>query len=130
MDASSEQRGILVVEDNRDNCQLIEWILEDRGWQPTCVTSGETALDFLRRPEHGAVLVLMDISLPGIDGKETTHRIRDELGLHDLPIIAVTAHAIMRERDAILGCGVDDLVTKPIDEEQLLKCMDRLLARG
>lgn len=130
MDDPGERRSILVVEDNPDNAQLMAWILEDQGWSPICVSSGEAALELLQAPEHSVTMVLMDISLPGIDGKETTQRIRADLGLRDLPVIAVTAHAIMRERDAILACWVDDLVTKPIDEEQLLQCMDRLLCRA
>jgi two-component system cell cycle response regulator DivK len=111
--------SILVVEDNPDNMKLFAWTLEDGGYDYEGVASGEEALEALERQPFD--LVLMDISLPGIDGKETTRRIKTQARFAHLPVIAVTAHAIKGEAEAILASGVTALVTKPIDEEELLR---------
>ncbi len=109
--------SILVVEDNPDNMKFMIWSLEDEGYKVEGVSSGEAALNMLNVREFD--LILMDISLPGMDGKEATRRIRIQDRFADLPIIAVTAHAIKGEDQAILNSGVSALVTKPIDEKQL-----------
>jgi two-component system, cell cycle response regulator DivK len=110
---------ILVVEDNPDNMRLFAWTLEDEGYNFQGVGSAEEALHLLEQRPFD--LVLMDISLPGMDGKEATRRIRANPRLARIPVIAVTAHAIKGEDDAILASGVDALVTKPIDETVLLR---------
>jgi two-component system, cell cycle response regulator DivK len=110
---------ILVVEDNPDNMRLFAWTLEDEGYNFQGVRSAEEALHLLEQRPFD--LVLMDISLPGMDGKEATRRIRANPRLARIPVIAVTAHAIKGEDEAILASGVDALVTKPIDEAILLR---------
>lgn len=109
---------ILVVEDNPDNMKLVTWILEDENYDVTGVGSGEECLDRMAKEDFD--LILMDISLPGMDGKETTRCLRRESCYQDLPIIALTAHAIKGEDEEILASGVTDLITKPLDEEMLL----------
>lgn len=116
---------ILVVEDNPDNMKLITWALEDAGYVFAGVDSAEEALDLLEQQFFD--LVLMDISLPGMDGKEATRRLRRDPRYASLPIIAVTAHAIDREKELIRRCGITDIVTKPIDESQLLQAIELLL---
>ncbi len=116
---------ILVVEDNLDNSKLVSWILEDEGYEVTCVASGERCLTLLEK--GGYDLVLMDISLPGISGKEVTRRIRQAPHLQKLPVVALTAHAIETEQQNILSSGVDDLLTKPINDDQLVKIIQKLL---
>lgn len=111
--------SILVVEDNADNMKLFAWTLEDGGYAFEGVGSGEEALEALQRRPFD--LVLMDISLPGIDGKEATRRIKAQQQFARLPVIAVTAHAVKGEAEAILASGVSALVTKPIDEEELVR---------
>ena len=106
--------SILVVEDNPDNMKLINWVLEDEGYALTCVGSAEEALEVLDKETFD--LVLMDISLPGMDGKEATRRLRARPESAALPVIAVTAHAVKGELEDILACGVSALVTKPIDD--------------
>ena len=101
---------ILVVEDNNDNMTLISWILEDGGYDFLGVRTAEEAM--LRLDEGGFDLVLMDISLPGIDGAEATRRLRKDARFAELPIIAVTAHAVKGETEAILEAGLSDLITK------------------
>jgi two-component system, cell cycle response regulator DivK len=119
--------AILVVEDNPDNMRLFAWTLEDEGYTFEGVRSAEEALQLLEQRSFD--LVLMDISLPGMDGKEATRRIRANPRLARLPVIAVTAHAIKGEDAAILASGVDALVTKPIDEAILLRTIRSSLKR-
>jgi two-component system, cell cycle response regulator DivK len=120
--------NILVVEDNADNRKLFEWLLEDEGYAFECVESAEEGLAALAARPFG--LVLMDVSLPGMDGKEATRRIRSDPRLAGLPVLAVTAHAVKGEAEAILASGVTALVTKPIDEARLLEAIRAALAGG
>ena len=118
---------ILVVEDNPDNMKLFAWFLEDEGYAFVGVGSAEEALAALgRRPFD---LVLMDVALPGMDGKEATRRLRAQPPFAGLPVIAVTAHAVQGEGEAILASGVSALVTKPIDEAELLRTIRSCLER-
>ena len=119
---------ILVVEDNADSLKLIAWALEDQGYTFRSVGNAEDAIELLGHECFG--LVLMDISLPGMDGKEATQRIRANPNTAALPIIAVTAHAVLGEADAILKSGVSVLITKPIDEDRLLDAVAALLSAG
>lgn len=109
---------ILIIEDNPDNSKLICWMLEDEGYSVTCVESAERGLELLHQRDFS--LILMDISLPGINGKEATRRIRHSPHLQSIPILALTAHAIEAERRSILDSGVNAVLTKPVNEEQLL----------
>jgi len=120
------QANILVVEDNPDNRKLVTWILEDEGYHVICVPTAEEGLAALE--QRAFDIVLMDISLPGMDGKEATRQIRQNPNWKDLPVIALTAHAIKGEHEAIMASGVTDLITKPLDEEQLLNRLAELLA--
>lgn len=105
---------ILVVEDNPDNRKLVAWLLEDIDATFQAVESAEEAFPALESRRFD--LVLMDISLPGMDGKEATRRLRRDPRYAELPIVAVTAHAIETEKQAIRDCGVTALITKPIIE--------------
>lgn len=117
---------ILAIEDNSDNMKLFQWALEDEGYDFTGAGSAEEGLDLL---EHQVFdLIVMDISLPGMDGKEATRRIRNDPRFRDLPIIAATAHAVKEEESAIRNSGVSALVTKPIDETLFLDTITTLLA--
>lgn len=118
-------RHILIVEDNPDNSQLVSWILEDEGYDVTCVETGESCLTTL---EHSPFdLILMDISLPGISGKEATQRIRQTPSIANIPILALTAHSIPEEHQSILNSGVNGLLTKPIDESLLIQTIRKQL---
>ncbi len=116
---------ILVVEDNPDNTKLIAWLLDDAEYDFECVDTAEVAIDRLESQTFD--LVLLDISLPGMDGKEATRRLRADSRFENLPIVAVTAHAIDSEAESIRRSGVSALVTKPIEEEVLLEVMKDLL---
>ncbi len=116
---------ILVVEDNKDNQELTTWILEDGGYQVACSDSAEEGLELLEIENFD--LILMDISLPGMDGKEATQKIKSSRHLSNIPIIALTAHAVKGEREEIEACGVDGLLTKPVDEQLLLEILESFL---
>lgn len=116
---------VAVVEDNADNRLLLQALLGDRYH----LLEYENGVDALAgfasaRPD----LVLLDISLPGMDGTEILQRIRADDGLRTLPVIALTAHAMAGDREKFLAAGFDDYVTKPIvDETKLFTAIDRLL---
>jgi two-component system, cell cycle response regulator DivK len=119
---------IALVEDNPDNRLLARAILEDL-YEIDEYESGSAALDGLRsvRPE----LVLLDISLPVMDGTEVLAHIRADPQLRTLPVIALTAHAMAGDREKFLTMGFDAYVTKPIvDEQLLLGEIERLLTDG
>lgn len=119
---------IAVVEDNPDNRLLVSAILGD-DYEITEYESGPEALAAL--PSDPPDLILLDISLPGMDGSEVLKRIRADDRMKDLPVIALTAHAGPADRERFLSEGFDDYVTKPItDEEILFQAIEKLLNRG
>lgn len=121
-------RTIAVVEDNRDNRLLLQAFLGER-YRIVEYENGATALDGIRRQLPD--LILLDVSLPGMDGLEVLSQIRADKGLRTLPVIALTAHAMTGDRERFLGAGFDDYVAKPIvDEAVLLKAIDNLLGPG
>jgi two-component system, cell cycle response regulator DivK len=114
---------LAVVEDNADNRLLLRAILDAR-YRIVDFENGLDALAGLRaeRPD----LVLLDISLPGMDGNEILAHIRADASLRALPVIALTAHAMTGDREKYLAAGFDDYVTKPIvDETILLEAIER-----
>lgn len=118
-------KKIAVVEDNPDNRLLVQVILEPL-YAITEYASGFAALEGL--PKDKPDLVLLDISLPEMDGTEVLQRIRADDRLRDLPVIALTAHAMAGDRERYLAAGFDDYVTKPIvDETLLLGAIEKLL---
>lgn len=116
---------VLLVEDNDINQQVARELLESAGLVVTVAEDGSAALRLLTR-ERFAV-VLMDIQMPGMDGLEATRRIRSQLHLTDLPVIAMTAHAMDRDRAESLAAGMNDHVNKPIDPKELFAALVRWL---
>ena len=118
---------LAVIEDNADNRLLLRAILGEQ-FGLVEYDNGTDALIGLARTKPD--LVLLDISLPGMDGNEILSRIRRHAVLQDLPVIALTAHAMSGDRERFLAAGFDDYVTKPIvDETQLVGAIERLLRR-
>ena len=116
---------IAVVEDNADNRLLLQAILGDQ-YDLVEYENGVEALTGISRARPD--LVLLDISLPGMDGTEVLHAIRADVTLRTLPVIALTAHAMAGDREKFLSAGFDDYVTKPIvDETPLFTAIKRLL---
>jgi len=118
-------KRILIVEDNEMNRDVLSRRLRRQGYEVLIATAG---LDGLRlacdaRPD----LILMDLGMPDIDGWECTKRLKAEVVTAAIPIIALTAHAMLGDRQKALDAGCDDFDTKPIDYAGLLEKMNRLL---
>lgn len=119
---------IAVVEDNVDNRLLVQAILDER-YEISEFENGREVMDGLA--DDIPDLVLLDISLPGMDGTAVLEWIRSQEALSGLPVIALTAHAMSGDREKYLEMGFDEYVTKPIvDEEVLMGAIERLLARS
>ena len=118
---------LAVVEDNADNRLLLQAILGDQ-YELVEYDNGKDALTGFARARPD--LVLLDISLPDMDGTEILKRLRQDTALRKLPVIALTAHAMTGDREKFLAAGFDDYITKPIvDETQLLSSIARLLKK-
>lgn len=118
---------IAVVEDNADNRLLLRALLGDE-YDLVEYDNGDDALAGISAALPD--LVLLDISLPGMDGNEILRRIRGEVTLRALPVVALTAHAMSGDRERFLAAGFNDYVTKPIVDDTLLTgAIDRLLKR-
>jgi len=110
-------KRIAVVEDNPDNRLLVQAILEDL-YEVVEYENGIDALSGIK--EHQPDLVLLDISLPEMDGTEVLAKIRADESLRKLPVIALTAHAMHGDREKFLEAGFNDYVTKPIVDEKII----------
>ncbi|MCY3018192.1 MAG: response regulator [Planctomycetota bacterium] len=116
-----------VVEDNEDNRLLLHAFLDEL-YKVVDFEDGPAALDGL--PAASPDLILLDISLPGMDGVEVLEQIRLDGRLRHLPVIALTAHAMSGDRERLLAAGFDEYISKPIvDEGVLLEAIARLLDR-
>jgi CheY-like chemotaxis protein len=116
---------ILIVEDDELNRDSLRRLLRRRGFEVLLAVHGEEGVEVARA--EAPDLILMDMSLPGIDGWEATRRLKDDLGTRATPIIALTAHAMASDRDKALAAGCDDYDTKPIDLDRLLPKIRALL---
>lgn len=125
-----DRRRVLVVEDNMVNRELICEVLELSGAEAIPAESGAVAIDWLADPSFEVDCVLMDIQMPGIDGLEATARIRAMPHRCSLPIVAVTANAMLSEMQACHRAGIDDYVTKPIDIDALVATVAAQIAGG
>jgi two-component system sensor histidine kinase BarA len=114
---------ILAVDDNEANLKLVTVLLEDMGIKVIAADSGPQAL--LELEQHDIDMIFMDIQMPGMSGLEATQLIRLKKTSKELPIIALTAHAISDEKDNILKVGMNDYQTKPINNDQLMQCIER-----
>lgn len=116
---------ILVIEDNQDNMTLISDVLISLKYVVLQATDGEqgVAMADAERPD----LILMDLSLPRVDGWTATRRIKANPDLQHIPIIALTAHAMIGDRERALAAGCDDYVSKPINLRELASKLARYL---
>jgi CheY-like chemotaxis protein len=118
---------ILLVEDNEMNRDMLSRRLERRGYQVALAVDGLSGVQ--AAAAEAPDLVLMDMSLPVLDGWEATRRLKGDAATRHIPVIALTAHAMAGDRDRALEAGCDDYDTKPIDLPRLLEKSDALLAR-
>ena len=118
----------LVVDDHEGNLRLADVFLSELGLQVSTCSSGEEALARFTPGQFD--VVFMDIQMPGMDGVETTRRLRQrETNGEHVPIIALTAHALASERQQLLQAGLDDYLTKPLNERHLVHLLDRWTSR-
>ena len=116
---------VLVVEDNDMNMQLVEYLLEEGGFGILKATSGEEALRVTS--ESTPDLILMDIHLPGMDGLSVVRQMKEDSRTRNVPILALTAHAMRGDRDRFLQAGCDGYISKPIDVKTFIPALERYL---
>lgn len=118
---------ILLVEDNEMNRDMLSRRLERRGHQVAMADDGRRGVEMAQT--EAPDIILMDMSLPGIDGWEAARRIKQAPETRDIPVIALTSHAMAGDRERALQSGCDDYDTKPVDLTRLLGKIDALLAK-
>ena len=116
---------ILLVEDNEMNRDMLSRRLKRRGYDVSIAVNGQEGIDMTI--EENPDIVLMDMSLPVIDGWEATRQLKNNSQTQSIPIMALTAHAMSGDREKALEAGCDDYDTKPIDLKRLLKKIENLL---
>ena len=119
---------ILLVEDNEMNRDMLSRRLERRGYQVVIAVDGQqgVAMAQLEAPD----LILMDMSLPGLDGWEAARRLKAAPETQAIPVIALTAHAMVGDREKAIEAGCDDYDTKPVEFQRLLEKIEAILGKG
>jgi CheY-like chemotaxis protein len=118
---------ILIVEDNEMSRDMLSRRLSRRGHEVILAVDGAEGVR--RALADAPDIVLMDLSLPDVDGWEATRRLRAHDATRKLPVIALTAHAMQGDRERALAAGADDYDTKPVDLERLIAKIEALLGR-
>ena len=119
---------ILLVEDNEMNRDMLSRRLVKRGYDVAMAIDGEQGVAMAR--SEAPALILMDMSLPGLDGWEATRQIKAIPETRGIPVIAITAHAMAGDREKAIAAGCDEFDTKPVDLERLLGKIEALLKRA
>jgi CheY-like chemotaxis protein len=119
---------ILLVEDNEMNRDMLSRRLVRNGFEVVMATDGQKGVEMAG--EEAPDLILMDISLPVIDGWEATRRIKGDPGTQAIPVIALTAHAMTQDREKAFAVGCDDFDTKPVELPRLLEKIKALLDKA
>ncbi len=127
MGRRDQMAKILLVEDNEANRDMLSRRLVRKGFEVVMALDGQQAVDMAASETPD--LILMDMSLPVIDGWEATRRVKSERTTRAIPVIALTAHAMAGDREKALDAGCDDYDTKPIDFSRLLEKISVLLAQ-
>ena len=119
---------ILLVEDNEMNRDMLSRRLADRGYLVVLAMDGQSGVDMTK--SLAPDLVLMDMSLPVLDGWEATRRLKADLVTRSIPVIALTAHAMSSDREKALEAGCDDYDTKPVEMPRLMEKIEALLRKA
>ena len=119
---------ILLVEDNEMNRDMLSRRLARKGYEVVLAVDGQNGVEMART--HAPDLVLMDMSLPVLDGWEATRRLKADAATRHIPVVALTAHAMSSDREKALEAGCDDYDTKPIEMPRLLGKIEALLSGG
>ena len=121
---------VLLVEDNEINQQIALELMKGAGINASLARNGREAYEILERTDTRFDLVLMDIQMPEIDGYEATKRIRSQTWGSEIPIIAMTAHALVEEREKAMQAGMNDHISKPIDPDAMFATMQKYYRHG
>ena len=116
---------ILLVEDNEDNRDMLSRRLERKGFTVVLAVDGQEGVD--KAKSESPDIILMDMSLPVIDGWEATKVLKDDTATAQIPVIALTAHAMSSDREKAIEAGCDDYDTKPVDLQRLLEKITSLI---
>jgi two-component system cell cycle response regulator DivK len=118
---------ILIVEDNEMNRDILSRRLQRRGYQVSLAVDGSQGLEIARTTLPD--LILMDMSLPEMDGWEVTRRLKSESATRHIPIIALTAHAMVSDQERAFATGCDEYDTKPVEFQRLMGKIESLLPK-
>ena len=124
MDAP-RKKTVLLVEDNEDNLVVYRTILDHVGYNVLEARDGEEGVN--RAREEHPDLILMDISIPKIDGWEATRRLKADEATRDIPVIALTAHALEEDRERAMEAGCDGYLAKPIEPRRVVEEVRRFV---
>ena len=116
---------VLLVEDNEMNRDMLSRRLVRRGYEVVFAVDGQQGIDMAA--SESPDIILMDLSLPVIDGWEATRRVKAQAATRNIPIIGLTAHAMSDDRDKAMNAGCDEYDTKPVELDRLIGKMERLL---
>jgi CheY-like chemotaxis protein len=123
--ASEKNRTVLLVEDNEDNLIIYSTILRHAGLEVLEARDGEAGIAMA--VAHHPAVILMDVSIPLIDGWEATRRLKANPKTADIPIIALTAHALATDREKAIEAGCDDYIPKPAEPRVVLTAVQRYI---
>jgi len=117
MKGAEVKKSVLLVEDNEMNSRLVEFVLERDGFSVTTAATAEEALKIAGglKPD----VILMDIQLPGMDGLEATRRLKQDPQTRDIPVVAITAHAMRGDEERIIAAGCRGYIPKPVNTREL-----------
>jgi two-component system cell cycle response regulator DivK len=118
---------VLLVEDNEMNRDILFRRLSRRGYVVVFAVDGQQGVEMARSEKPD--IILMDMSLPIIDGWEATRRVKSDNAIRDVPVIGLTAHAMTGDREKALEAGCDDYDTKPVELDRLISKIERLLSQ-
>lgn len=121
-------KRILVIEDNPANLELLTLLLEAFGYIVLPATGGAEGIEVVRREKLD--LIICDVQMPGVDGYEVARRLKKDPMLHRIPLVAVTALAMVGDREKVLAAGFDGYIDKPIVPEKFAKQVEAFMDRG
>jgi two-component system cell cycle response regulator DivK len=117
-------KDILIVDDSKMNIFALRAVLEDQGYSCISASNGREALDLMTASGCSNVsVILMDMMMPEMDGYEAIGKIREVMGCKQIPIIAVTAHALKGDEETCLKAGATAYISKPVNEEKLMEIL-------
>ena len=119
------ERKVLVIEDNEQNIYLLTFILEKSGYAVVQARDGDEGIALAGRVKP--VLILLDIQLPVMDGYEVARRLKEGVETRDIPIVAVTSHAMVGDRERVMAAGCTGYMEKPINPETFMSEIERFI---